>query len=45
MISMLNFNNEELEAELAMATNNRFVTYSDQLIINYFEIIKEYRDL
>ena len=42
---MLSLNYEQLEIELSNASNNRFVTYSDQVLINYFEIMRVFREV
>ena len=45
MIAMLSVNYEQLEEELNSAMVNRLVTESDQILINYFEMMRISREV
>jgi hypothetical protein len=37
---------ERLEQEITLAcNNNKVLTYSDQLLINYFEVMRAYKEV
>lgn len=45
-VAILSLNYEQLEQELNYAyVSNRFAVYSDQVLINYFEVMKVYREV
>lgn len=46
MLSILTINYENLESELNEAMDNlKFVTENDQFLINYFEILRAYKEV
>ena len=45
IVALLSLNYEQLEQELNNAYGNKLVTYSDQVLINYFEVMKSYKEV
>lgn len=45
MVAMLSLSSQQLEEELSMAADNRYATTSDQILINYFEVMRAYKEV
>ncbi len=45
MACMLTLNYEQLDIELGESSEGRFVTHSDEILINYFEIMRLFREV
>ncbi len=45
MVSLLSLNYEQLEQQLNIASGKRIQAYTDSIIINYFELMRIYREV